>query len=341
MSISFNLIDQKWIPVLYEDGTVDRVGIVRALEDAGRIREIAASNPMDRIAILRFLLALLYWCKGNPDSQHVGSLPAEWFSKLNDNRDCFNLLGNGKRFYQDCGGGDKLSANYLIQEIPTGSNFSHFRHSTGAEDGICLACCATGLLRLPMFATSGGRGKPPGVNAKPPIYLIAIGASLAETLLLSWRRTDVLGKPFWEQPLYQLPLEIPLLTGLTWVPRRVWLDEQSEPMAACNSCGRLDQLVRQIVFAPIGSQKTLPDEPSRIWCDPHIVHGEKGISLHATDALGNSDAAAGQWSRIVSGILRERRFNHKIWVVGFATVQNDKYLEAKACTIPSMCLSDE
>ena len=37
----------------------------RSLKQA-RIRQIAASNPMDRMAILRFLLALLYWCKGNP-----------------------------------------------------------------------------------------------------------------------------------------------------------------------------------------------------------------------------------------------------------------------------------
>jgi hypothetical protein len=44
-----------------------------------------------------------------------------------------------------------------------------------------------GLLRLPVFATSGGRGKPPGINAKPPIYVIPLGLSLAETLRLSWK----------------------------------------------------------------------------------------------------------------------------------------------------------
>ncbi len=44
----FNLLDEAWIPVLYADGRVARVGIKQALADAGRIREIAASNPMDR-----------------------------------------------------------------------------------------------------------------------------------------------------------------------------------------------------------------------------------------------------------------------------------------------------
>ena len=61
----YNLLEEEWIPVLYRNGTFCRRGIRRALEDAGCIRQIAASNPMDRVAVLRFLLALLYWCKGN------------------------------------------------------------------------------------------------------------------------------------------------------------------------------------------------------------------------------------------------------------------------------------
>ncbi len=47
--MNYNLLDEKWIPVLYRDGTWDRVGVRKALEDAARIRQIAASNPMDRL----------------------------------------------------------------------------------------------------------------------------------------------------------------------------------------------------------------------------------------------------------------------------------------------------
>ena len=344
MSVTFNLIDEKWIPVLYQGGTVDRVGILKALEDANRIRQIAASNPMDRIAILRFLLAVLYWCKGNPDSHPVSSLPAEWFAKLSDYKGCFNILGNGERFYQYMDYADhdkKLSANYLVQEVPTGTNCSHFRHSMDGIDGLCPACCAMGLLRLPLFATSGGRGKPPGVNAKPPIYVIPIGASLAETLLLSWVKTDLLGKPFWEQPSGQLLKLVPLLAGLTWVPRRVWLDEPSEPRAACNSCGRWDRLVRLSVFAPIGSQKIAENEQDRVWRDPHVIHNTSDQPLYAANALAAPDAAAGQWTRIICGIPREQRTDHRAWGVGFATVQNDKYLEAMEYLIPLSRSIDE
>lgn len=59
---AFNLIGAKWIPVLYRHGRFARVGIRRALTEAGRIRQIAASNPMDNVALLRFLLTVVVWC---------------------------------------------------------------------------------------------------------------------------------------------------------------------------------------------------------------------------------------------------------------------------------------
>ena len=89
MKKEYNLLDEQWIPVLWGDGKFSRVGIKEALTRAGEIRQVAASNPMDRVAILRFLLALLYWCKGNPPeggAENRGdSFPAGWFSKLDEN----------------------------------------------------------------------------------------------------------------------------------------------------------------------------------------------------------------------------------------------------------------
>jgi len=345
---SYNLLSQNWIPVLYHNGLFNRVGILTALEDAHRIRQIAASNPMDRVAITRFLLALLYWCKGNPPSEHEattgGPFPAEWFSKLEENRERFDLFGETRRFYQykkAVGEDKRLTANYLVHEVPTGTNAWHFRHSTDEVNGLCPGCCAIGLLRLPAFATSGGRGKPPGINSKPPFYAIPLGRSLAATLRLSWRPAAELGTPAWEKPDVQLPRsgQVPLLTGLTWLPRRVWLEQPEEPKDYCISCGRKESLIRRTVFAPIGSTKTEEGEPVRAWCDPHVIYGtsSKGeiSSLHARDALGAADAAAGQWAGILAGLLRKGQSANASawWIVGFSTVQNDKYLEAVECLI--------
>ncbi|MGH9433416.1 MAG: type I-E CRISPR-associated protein Cse1/CasA [Terriglobia bacterium] len=341
----YNLLEAEWIPVLWKDGHSSRVGIIEALENAGRIRQIAASNPMDRLAILRFLLALLYWCRGNPAEgdgpKSEESFPLDWFKKLDGNRESFDLLGDGKRFYQ-CksrfGRQAKLSANYLMQEVPTGTNSWHFRHSTDGRDGLCAACCAMGLLRLPLFATSGGRGKPPGVNQKPPVYVIPVGVSLAETLRLSWRKVSGdLGTPAWEKPDLSLPKhgDVPLLMGLTSLPRRVWLEIPEEPKRNCISCGRTERLIRQCVFAGIGSTKTDEGSQGRSWRDPHTI-GEGKDVVKPSSALGAADAAAGKWAQITAGILGGRKPNDKssLWVVSFATVQNDKYLEAMEYEIP-------
>lgn len=348
--MNYNLLEEKWIPVLFRNGTACRVGIIEALAKASQIRQIAASNPMDRVAVLRFLLALLYWCKGDPpDKPTRNSFPKDWFEKLKDNKDCFNLLGDGKRFYQckpdTITNSRKLSANYLIQEVPTGINFRHFRHAIEGKDGICSACCALGLLRLPVFATSGGRGKPPGINAKPPIYAIPLGSSLAETLLLSWQiiANSNLGMPAWVQPNVKLPTDgaVPLLTGLTWLPRRVLLDDPGEE-AACISCGSIVPLIKQCVFAGIGSTKSDGGGTGRVWIDPHIITDGTDV-IRSSNALGVPDAASGQWSRILGGVLRRSKVSgqERLWVVGFATVQNDKYLEAMESEISLSNASSE
>lgn len=340
----YNLLSEPWIPVLYHTGEWKRLGIRKTLEDAVKIRQVAASNPMDRVAILRFLLALLYWCQGSPPKDRETSvkepLPQNWFAKLEHHADCFNLLGVGKRFYQYRGDSTKkLTVNYLLQEVPTGTNHWHFRHASDEKDGLCLACCALGLVRLPAFATSGGAGKPPGVNAKPPIYFLPHVETLSELLRDSWkRRQGDLGTPAWLQPNIRLPNsgEIPLLLGLTWLPRRVWLEEPTEN-GSCIACGTCQPLIRKMVFAPIGSQKTADDDAPRNWDDPHVCYSitekRKKISLHAPDCLNSSDAGAGTWARVRGEITSNCPTGGRVDAVGFATVKNDKYLETRGFDI--------
>ncbi len=357
----FNLLDERWIPILRKNGRADRVGIREALREAGTIRQIAASNPMDNLAILRFLLAVLYWCKNKPPTleekaQLVSAVgfSSVWVEKLQDNSEFFNLLGNGKRFYQNEAYKHHPPAhtiNYLIQEVPSGTNKTHFRHSLDLVDGLCPACCAMGLVRLPVFSTSGGKGmsastgKSYGINAKPPLYFVPIGNSLLETLLLSWREYDgELGTPAWESSIERLPQDgkVSLLTGLTWLPRTVWLADPQEPARPCISCGRSDQLIRKCVFDGKGSSRT----DNRIWRDPHVIYAVKDDrAVQTSNALGASDAAVSHWVNRTAAVLQARESiqAQSTWLVGFSTVDNDKYLEAVDYLFPiqEQSLSEE
>lgn len=269
--MDYNLLEEQWIPVLWNNGKYDRVNIKDALIKASQIRQIATSNPMDRVAILRFLLALLYWCKGNPpDAAISGDLfPGEWFYKLDQNKDHFNLLGGGNRFYQDPTAQRCRPVTDLIQEIPTGNNFWHFRHSTDMEDGFCPACCAMGLLRLPLFSVSGLPDLYSGINGTPPVYVLSLGTSLLATLRANWKVFNGnVGDPAWINPriLINPGHGVPLLTGLTLLSRRVWLHDPSEP-GLCIGCGaRSKVLIQHCEFQSAGKQ-----ENDR-WNDPHVVY---------------------------------------------------------------------
>ncbi|MBN1294520.1 MAG: type I-E CRISPR-associated protein Cse1/CasA, partial [Candidatus Latescibacteria bacterium] len=325
---NYNLLVENWIPVLWNNGTYERIGILDALTKSRRIRQIAASNPMDRVAIIRFLLALLYWCKGNPtensESNYGNSFPEEWFTKLNDHKDCFNLLGEGKRFYQVCYAKRIRAATDLIQEIPTGNNFWHTRHSTDNIDGLCSSCCAMGLLRLPLFSVSGLPDLKAGINGTPPIYIIPYGISLFETLQANWLQNNLFGQPSWLQPDIQLSQEedVPILTGLTLLSRLVWLHDPIEPSGICMGCGtRKNKLIRTCMFQSAGEQK------NDRWNDPHVFY----LDISPRKALkANDPTASGKfrmdkpWNDIFInlinyGMIRFKNNQKYFHVVGFAT----------------------
>jgi hypothetical protein len=172
--------------------------------------------------------------------------------------------------------------------------------------------------------------------------MLPLGASLAETLELSWIPTSNLGEPSWKRTNTEIPkeMEVALLIGLTWLPRQVWLNEPGPNKSICISCGAQDMLIYDCVFSGIGTTKDQGAE--RIWRDPHVLYSTspKGevTPLHAPNSLNATDSASGKWRDLYSAVLADQgeEKNHKpIWVIGFSTIQNDKYLEAVEYVIPS------
>lgn len=335
--MNFNLLDEGFIPVLWSDGRVGRVGIKTALAEAGSIRQIAASNPMDNVALLRFLLAVLYWCQGPPPSQEdkdrilaAGQFPPDWFKKLDQQKDAFNLLGDGKRFYQNPTARHERATTDLLQEIPTGNNFWHFRHSTDGEEGFCPACCAMGLLRLPLFSVSGLPDMKAGINGTPPIYVVPVGQSLLHTLWLNWVPCGSLGVPAWEQSDIRIPdgEPVPLLTGLTALSRRVWLHDPSAPCGVCFGCGsKQSALIRTCEYQSAGIQR---DES---WDDPHVVYVMKSSPQGGKDTrkgLTTPDLTKSffrmdkPWASLFMEVASSTKFRRnsetaRLLIVGFAT----------------------
>ncbi len=279
---AFNLLDAPWLPVLFTDGTCRRLGIIETLTSAHRIRDIATSSPLDRVSILRFLLALLYWSRGGPPALQPGTLESRWFDKLREHEDRFALLGDETRFYQTRTSRLRPVTD-LIHEIPTANNFAHFMHVVDGQVGLCLACCAMGLLRLPLFAVSGTGGVLAGINGVPPFYVLVEGPSLLATLHLNWKPCEDLGNPSWEKPLYgcQTGERVPLLEGLTALARRVWLGAPVENDMVCVRCGTNELPV----LAECGFEGA-DRYAAGGWIDPHVLYSrDKGKAIRPPNPL--------------------------------------------------------
>lgn len=284
---------------------------------------------MDRVAIVRFILAVLYWLR----AESLGSYPDGLTDKLfidsslaiGKHAPCFNLLGAGHRFYQDRTASRLRTATDLLHEIPTGNNFQHFRHSIDKSNGLCFACCAMGLLRLPLFSVSGLPDLKAGINGAPPIYVMFWGRSLAETLGANWNPSSKLGVPAWVNPTIRaLPgEEVPSLVGLTLLSRRVWLHEDFSE-GTCIACGsEVVRLVKTCEFQSAGEQR------NELWNDPNVVYSldvprkvTKAPDLTATRKFKTDRP----WPELFARMIEAGRFNStaystKLLVVAFATDQ--------------------
>ena len=172
-------------------------------------------------------------------------------------------------------------------------------------------------------------GKSPGINAKPPIYKIAFGISLLESLKLNrlMTNTQKIGTPEWEKHGQSLPNngEVPLLLGLTWLPRRAWLGQPDKNKSNCINCGKNDFLIKKCVWDGKGSTKNIGFE----WQDPHAMYQikkEKINPLYMSNIISFPDTTAGQWVSVFTEILKQKNLR-MVSTIGFSTDQ-DQYLEA-------------
>lgn len=285
--MNFNLIDESWIPVLRANGRFERLGIRRVLTEAGAIRQIAASNPMDNVALLRFLLAVLMWCKPelsdddraqlDGDSQGI---PQPWLEKLNTHEAAFNLLGDGKRFYQDASLKDtelRPVADLLV-EFPGADSVNHMRHVVhDGSYGFCPACCALGILRLSVWAPAN-RFYPASVNPGSAAYAFVLKNNLLLTLAANLPKAPA--QPDQAPWLLSTPPDSPgAVSNFAWRPRKLWLIVASQ-QGPCANCGGSGVLVSSLSNEGGWPTSATDGLTKKFWTgDPHLLKDPEPISL--------------------------------------------------------------
>jgi hypothetical protein len=289
--VNYNLVEENWIPVLYNNGEWRRVGIREGFEDAGRIRQLAASNPLDNVALLRFLLAVLLWCKDDaksvfatPSGCTIG-IPQDWLTKLDDHKAAFDLLGDGKRFYQDesVKGKEPRPIADLLVEFPGADSVNHMRHVVhDGSYGFCPACCALGILRLSVWAPAN-RYYPASVNPGSAAYAIVQEKNLLLTLVANL--PEAIARADQAPWLSDLPPDSPgAVANLAWRPRKLWLNIASE-QGSCANCGGTGVLVVSLCNESGWPTPTTDGRTKKFWDgDPHLLTDGEPISLPALGA---------------------------------------------------------
>jgi CRISPR system Cascade subunit CasA len=192
----FNLIDEKWIPVRFADGTRDELGIRDTLLRAKEIAAIEDSSPLVVAALHRFLLAILYRAlEGPTDIDQAKSLfkeglPSEKITAyLEKWRDRFWLfdekypLGQIPTFEpKTWRAWTALAAEHNADTAKV--LFDHV--DTAASGSIKPAAAVRWLLATQTFAVSAGKSEISHTGTAPSagsVMAIPVGLSLCDTLL--------------------------------------------------------------------------------------------------------------------------------------------------------------
>ena len=332
-AVSYNLLEEKWIPILWKDGHSDRVGVIKALECACGIRCIALASPLDRFAVHRFMLTLLYWkavLAGGVEQVRESLLKSEKMQSavldgIRKEAHCFDLFDEEMPFLQDTSVRDdkedhKKSVGSFFAELATGTNIAHFHHGDDENLRLCLPCATLGILRLVPWSQSGGSGLTPSIHNAPPIMAIATGDNLAVTLGLNLVPLNAMaGEAKWSGHFKPTDSTKPIvyLEALTWNPRRVFLPP---PEAGdCWYCGQKDvpTVGAKIVYKKNETTKREKKGGKSLpfmWNDPSAFyeerHYEPAVSVGETQAIDNADL---QTLVSSTSVLVSKNQSHRGW----------------------------
>ncbi|APU16637.1 MULTISPECIES: type I-E CRISPR-associated protein Cse1/CasA [Actinoalloteichus] len=262
----FDLISEKWLPVVTTSGQTDEIGLATLFSSAGELRRLVGQTPTMTAALHRMVLALAHRALGpaTEDDWAVlwrrGDLWTDDVRRyLRDDRERFDLFHPDRPFLQ-CRSLATREPSGIARLVPfraSGSNATLFDHTTAgdrlrltpAEAArwlVTLQCYDPGGLKTAAFAGAARASERAPANNFGCV--LVEGATLKETVLLNLLCYDPLAGeppltyaddcPNWEDPGSAQPRPDERhprgwTDVLTWPARRVLLstgDSAETPM---------------------------------------------------------------------------------------------------------------
>lgn len=211
MSVSFNVLDDGWIPVILRDGSSLQLGIRETLRRASEIQRISCVSPLEEYSIYRFLSVFLMDALRPEKQSSIRKLLKQGAFDMNQLEQyiqtceeegvSFDLFDPDRPFMQS-----KYVAEWdkdpkpvasLDCTLPTGNNHTHFDHRKTESNVVTFDKAARLLLTIQQFCFAvGAQEYPTGVNGSPPYFSIVNGGNLFETLVFTLQPIRSIGIEF-------------------------------------------------------------------------------------------------------------------------------------------------
>ena len=278
----FSIIQEGVFPVQMNDGTEAEIGLRDLFLRAHEIKDLVGTTPIERYAVFRLLVAFamdIYPAHSYRDRKALfqkGCFDMAVFdryvSMCESNRsNCFDLFDPEHPFMQERfdkaadAKAEKLAAVVMVG-LPSGNNHIFLDHRPESVVALSASEAFRAMMTLYLFCTAGAQEYPSGVNNTSPVYSICLGENLFETIVMNMvSEKEIAPIPYgegmvpWRSGKSIVPKEkiinITMLEGFTWRPRRIMLTQDS------------DGLVRK-VYRQQGSNFIGND----IWKDPHVSY---------------------------------------------------------------------
>jgi CRISPR system Cascade subunit CasA len=212
----FNLIDEQWIPVRFQDGARGELGIRDTLLQAGKIAAIEDPSPLVMAALHRFLLAMLYRAlEGPTDIDQAKTLFKEGLpgakitAYLDEWRDRFWLFDKKYPFGQIPAFMPKVWRAWTVLAAEHNADNAKvlFDHVDVEKPGtISEGAAARWILATQTFSVSCGKSELSHTGTAPSAtaaLVLPLGRNLQDTLLLSLvpqnREICSADLPMWER----------------------------------------------------------------------------------------------------------------------------------------------
>jgi len=282
--MQFNLIDERWIPVIRRDGTKKMIAPWEVTKDFDENPVVALDAPRPDFngALIQFLIGLVQtvaapenrfeWRKRLADPPP----PDDLREKFESVRYAFELGGDGPRFMQDF---EQLTVTQgeidgLLIDMPgestTKKNTDHFVKRKTVV-GMCPSCTATALFAMQTNAPAGGQGNRTSLRGGGPLTTLVVADKQHETLWqLVWLNvlelktfSNICGNADLTTECSKFPWMAKTLTSekeenfclpngfhpavMFWgMPRRISLNLENILTGNCDICGMLsDSLIQQ------------------------------------------------------------------------------------------------